>query len=719
MFLFWGPDLICFYNDAYRPSLGNNGKHPSILGMRAEEGWSEIWHIIYPLIEQVMTGGEATWSEDQLIPIFRNGKIEDVYWTFSYSPVKDESGKVGGVFVTCNESTSKVLNIKMTEASANSFRNLVMQAPVPTAVFKGADFVIELANDEVVKLWGKDKTIIGKKILDALPELQGQPFIDLMMNVYTTGVTYQGKENMAMVEYDGELKTVYFNLIYKALYDNDTITGLVCMGVDVTEQVTNRKKLEELAERTRLAIDANEIGVYDLNILTNEVTYSDIMNKIYDVPASTPSTEYVGMIHPDDLPTRAQAHEIATKTGKLNYQFRIILKNGNIRWIETHGKIYYNEDGTPVRRIGTIQDITEKKRVEQIIEESEKKFRTLSDVIPQHIWTSDAEGNLNYFNKSVYTFTGLDPADSDPKNWLQIVHPDDRDQNVKAWLHSVSTGKPFLIEHRFRRYDGEYCWQLTRAVPVRDSGGSIQMWVGSSTDIDEIKKHEQQKDDFIKMASHELKTPVTTIKGYVQLLMEKYRSNDDSILSGSLTTIDKQVTKLTKLITDLLDVTKIETGSFILNKESFSINELITDISNDVATTTATHSISLELEDGITVVADKDRISQVLLNLLANGIKYSPKTDKIIVKTQRRDNEIIVSVIDFGIGIPMQDHQNIFERFYRVEGKDENTFPGFGIGLFIVKEFVTLHQGRVWVESKRNNGSAFHFTLPLSTNTTA
>jgi signal transduction histidine kinase len=108
MFLFWGPELICFYNDAYRPSLGVNGKHPSILGMRAEEAWTEIWDIINPLIEQVMGGGVATWSEDQLIPIYRNGQIEDVYWTFSYSPVKDESGDVAGVLVTCTETTEKV-----------------------------------------------------------------------------------------------------------------------------------------------------------------------------------------------------------------------------------------------------------------------------------------------------------------------------------------------------------------------------------------------------------------------------------------------------------------------------------------------------------------------------------------------------------------------------------------------------------------------------------
>ncbi len=124
MFLFWGPELVCFYNDAYRPSLGNDGKHPHILGGRAEDFWQEIMHIIRPLIDKVLSTGEGTWSEDQLIPIYRNGKIEDVYWTFSYSPVKDESGKPSGVFVTCSETTGKVIALKVLEESEMKLRAL-------------------------------------------------------------------------------------------------------------------------------------------------------------------------------------------------------------------------------------------------------------------------------------------------------------------------------------------------------------------------------------------------------------------------------------------------------------------------------------------------------------------------------------------------------------------------------------------------------------------
>lgn len=469
MFLFWGPDLICFYNDAYRPSLGNEGKHPAILGVKGVEAWAEIWHIIKPLIDQVMNEGEATWSEDQFIPIYRNGTIEKVYWTFSYSPVIDESGKVAGVFVTCMETTSKVLtqaeqsaSRKLLEEAEKKFRNLVINAPVPTAVFKGENMVIELANDEVLKLWKKDSSVIGKPILQAIPEMLGQPFFAIMQEVYRTGNPWEGKRVPAFVEKNGIIKEGYYNLLYKALYNNDNvITGIICMGYEVTDQVL----------------------------------------------------------------------------------------------------------------------------------------------------------------------------------------------------------------------------------------------------------HEQQKDDFIKMASHELKTPVTTVKGYIQLLLAKYADTNDPVLAGSLAVIEKQISKLGKLLTDLLDVNKIETGRFLLKKEMFLVETLINDIVDDFRIT-ATHIIEVGCCPGIYIYADKDRITQVLLNLLANAIKYSPNSDKVIIKTKQEGENVIITVQDFGIGIAPREHENIFDRFYRVHAEGEKTFPGFGIGLFIVKEIVELHDGKVWVESETGVGSSFHVMLP-------
>jgi hypothetical protein len=155
MFLFWGAELLCFYNDAYRPSLGSKGKHPFALGTPGPEVWAEIWEQLQPQVEIVLNEGEATWNEDVLLSIFRNGRIEDAYWTFSYSPVFDEIGKPAGVFVSVMETTEKVRAYRKIEESEENLRNIILQAPVAMCIFKGAEHVLEIANARMFELWGK------------------------------------------------------------------------------------------------------------------------------------------------------------------------------------------------------------------------------------------------------------------------------------------------------------------------------------------------------------------------------------------------------------------------------------------------------------------------------------------------------------------------------------------------------------------------------------
>ena len=171
-----------------------------------------------------------------------------------------------------------------------------------------------------------------------------------------------------------------------------------------------------------------------------------------------------------------------------------------------------------------------------------------------------------------------------------------REENQKAWMNSVNSGTDFIFEHRFRRDDGEYRWQLTRAIPQKDSTGKVQMWVGTSTDIQEIKELDQQKDYFISMASHELKTPVTSMKGYVQILKSLHLNSGDAFLKKSLNIIDKQIVTLTNLISDLLDVSKIKSGSLVLNKKYFQINELVKEVIDEIEHINPDYRISFSKE---------------------------------------------------------------------------------------------------------------------------
>ena len=238
-------------------------------------------------------------------------------------------------------------------------------------------------------------------------------------------------------------------------------------------------------------------------------------------------------------------------------------------------------------------------------------------------------------------------------------------------------------------------------------------------ELRKLNESDKMKSDFIKMASHELKTPVTSMKGYTQLLLTALNENEKTFsipqIKTSLTSIDKQITRLTRLMSELFDLSKIETGQLELNKELFNLNELVAEIVQDILYTNSKHRIEIFQEFNCNVFSDKDRIGQVLINFLTNAIKYSPSSDSIEVRIrQSSPDSVSVSVKDYGIGIDKKNQEKIFERFYRVHGKEEQTFPGFGIGLFIAKEIVLRHGGTIYLESEKEKGSVFTFTLPIA-----
>lgn len=247
MFLWWGTQLIQFYNDAYRPSLGRSGKHPTALGQPDNECWTEIWPTIEPLINQVLTEGEATWSENQLLPIERNGQLEDVYWTFGYSPVYGEEGQVAGVLVICQETTQQVIALRQLTVSEERFQQLIEQAPVAVALFSGPHFVITLANERVLEYWGRNRDqVMNRPLFEALPEARGQGFEELLQQVYSSGERFVAKELSVTLQRQGQLQNTYIDFVYEPFYELDrTIIGVMVVCTEITEQVLARQVIEE------------------------------------------------------------------------------------------------------------------------------------------------------------------------------------------------------------------------------------------------------------------------------------------------------------------------------------------------------------------------------------------------------------------------------------------------------------------------------------------
>ncbi len=229
--------------------------------------------------------------------------------------------------------------------------------------------------------------------------------------------------------------------------------------------------------------------------------------------------------------------------------------------------------------------------------------------------------------------------------------------------------------------------------------------------VTERKELERRKDDFIAIASHELKTPVTSIKLYMQLLHRKFKLAKDQKSADSVAKMDGQLNKLTDLINDLLDVSKIEGGKLRLNLGNFDLNNLVEETSENMQVTTK-HLITKKLKSVGVVYGDRDRIGQVITNFLSNAIKYSPGKDKIIIKTIKEKKGLTVSVRDFGVGLNLKEQGKVFERFNRAGQEGPGGLPGLGIGLYISKEIINRHNGKIWVESRKGKGSTFSFSIP-------
>lgn len=253
MLVWWGPDLIQFYNDAYRRTMGPE-RHPSALGQRGRDCWEEIWDIIGPQIEQVLAGEGATWHEDQLVPVTRHGSREDVYWTYSYSPI-DEADSIGGVLVVCKDVTEQH-NLTQTLRGTNArladethrLRQFFRQAPGFMCLLNGRSHVYELANDAYLDLVGR-RDLVGKSVVEALPEVAGQGFLELLDQVYSSGEPFVGRGSPVALqrEANGRVETRYVDFVYQPVFGIDgAITGIFVEGSDVTDRVLAERRQQLL-----------------------------------------------------------------------------------------------------------------------------------------------------------------------------------------------------------------------------------------------------------------------------------------------------------------------------------------------------------------------------------------------------------------------------------------------------------------------------------------
>lgn len=354
------------------------------------------------------------------------------------------------------------------------------------------------------------------------------------------------------------------------------------------------------------------------------------------------------------------------------------------------------------------------------IEQERQRFKDIIQNIPGVVWEwwaqeNQGENQVNYVSSYLTDLLGYDSLqfESPTDLWLTIVHPQDHEKATKDLEDIFLSKGAGTVSFRCIKKNGGIIWTETHCLAILDEQGNAIGMRGVILDITERKELENRKTEFISLASHELKTPLTSLRVYVELLTHQFKKNNVKKYDKYLQRITKQAHKLTSLVNDLLDISRIETGKLQLNQEEVpDITELIQEVVDTFQETTQTHTIQTDGQSRHRLLIDPDRINQVLVNLLSNAIKYSPQADTIVVGIRDTENEVEVWVKDFGIGIDKQDQPFIFNRFYRARQADQETFPGLGIGLYVSQQIIQKHGGYFQLASELGKGTTFTFALP-------
>jgi two-component system sensor histidine kinase VicK len=584
--------VVVEHNDAYRALIERIGGKfkfydidiiPNLLSDREKE----------MLIKTVRRVSELKEKTNLIIhPIYSNSP--NVKWELEFSPVLQSQHPVEYIVCSLREITADENNLEhilfeLSESEAR-FRGFFEQAPLGMCVLRGIELITEYANDNILKLWGKSrKEVIGIAQEDAMPELGLQkPILKRVKDIFKTGEPLVLNE----LKISTPIADGYFIAMYQPLKnDKNEVTRILVIIKDITEQVNFKKELLKAKEILKIAMDASEMGSWNIDIESKKILLSERAQQIYELESNRLGIEEAkSLINPSDIALLTSSIRKALHNRmafNIEYQINLNGANNKTKWLRTAGKAYYNEEGKAVYIAGAVLDITEHKQ-------------------------------------------------------------------------------------------------------------------------DEIRKN-----DFIGMVSHELKTPLTALSAYVQLLQFKLKETDNQFTIETLDKINVQLKRMSLMIDGFLNVSLLESGKILLSKTDFDLVDLIKTIAEENRVILPSHFIQVIGLEEIIVNADREKIGNVINNLISNAAKYSKKESLIAIKCERKNGEVIVSVEDEGIGIKENNIPKLFDRFFRVESLDTQTIAGFGVGLYICAEVMERHQGKIWVESKFGKGSTFYFSLPM------
>ena len=730
----------------------------------------------FELLKHVYKNGETIHRRDTPVNLERNGSIQTGYFDFTYTPLI-ENGQVTGIIDMAVEVTQQVNARKSVEESAHQLHQMVMSAPMGMCIIRGNELIIEIANAPMLKIWTRTaEQVLGKRLTEIFPEVIEQPFPEMLRNVLRTGESLAIPELTAdIAEIDGTINTIYIDFTYKPLRNSKgDPEAIIATVIDITETVKARKLLEkskeelqtanfelgsvneeymalneelmatneqltkaeehlqDLNETISIAIDAGGLGYTEVNLATGNMRCNNTFKSFYGRKPDEELTyaQMFEMMVPEHREmVRNKAIKAREERSLYHAVYEITWPDGSSHWISAYGKGRYDKEGNADRMVGMVSEVTEQVRSQQRIEKLNKELQTaLAQAINSEermklavtaaqlgTWFYDIASKeliITPRTKEIYGFDANQEISLE-QTLDQIVDTHRNDIRL-AMDDAIKNGVAYDIEYPIIRFNyGELRW--LRAVGRKYSAiadAAIEHFSGVIMDITEPKAEDQRKQDFISIVSHEMRTPITAINGYIQILERRAANQSMADIAAKAR---RQVEKMTSLIAGFLDMARAGENKIYLNKKSFDLASIFDVTRKELLITITTHQVILHPVGDIQVKGDQEKLEQVLVNFINNAVKYSPAGSNINVGCITKDGWVKISVTDEGIGIPKQDQPHIFDRFYRVLGAHTEHVTGFGIGLYLCKEIIDRHGGRVGVESEHGKGSTFWFMIPLET----
>ena len=783
--------------DAARVGYAMNAADPALA---AAQDWSTAdaldrpidWQLFAPSLLDDLQAGIALrvydWSTDprtrgsqgvfapvgvMLVPILQQGKLTTVlcvcadrqrHWSDVELALADDVALRGRLAmqraraVQARRLAEDALKQQLI-AESDRLRGLFALAPSFMAVLRGPQHVFELVNDALIRLVGRSD-LVGKPVREALPDVEGQQVFELLDEVYASGAPRVAEEFSLQVTRPVP-KQRFISFVYQPLFAADGgVQGVFVVGHDVTEQRLAHAALREQEARLRLALRAARMAEITIRYTDNKVTHSDSCAEMFGYSADEHLTvEHLrARYHPEDAPVISRRRDELWASGKnfLATTHRIVWPDGSTRWLSVRGEIERSVSGEPLSVTAVYIDITEQHRALQALQQSEEQFRVFAQVMPNHVWLTDARGEVQWLNDKFYEYAGESRAENITQDLLRrVVHPDDVPQATERWIPAMQTGGVFETEIRLRNRSGEYRWFLGRALPIRSENGEVTRWIGSLTDIHDqkviaaqlealnatLETRVEERSRELRLAeqallhaqkmeavgqltggiAHDFNNLLTGIIGGLELVQRRMASGrmDDAerFMSAALTSANRAAA----LTQRLLAFSRRQQ----LHAEPLQLNDLIRSMADLLSRTLAENiTLDLQLDPQLWLTeADRNQLESALLNVTINSRDAMPMGGRMTVRTSnlrlhaqdaRRYPELepgdyaLLTINDTGTGMPPEVLERAFDPFFTTKPVGQGT----GLGLSMIYGFAKQSRGHVLLESGLGRGTTVSLYLP-------